>query len=35
MGVTVFDRVVLVPMAVGDFRHEIVHMVMVPIVMLV
>ena len=33
MGVTVYDRVMLVPMAVGDCWHEIVHMVMVPIVM--
>ena len=32
MGVTVSDRFMLVPMVVRDPLHEIVHMVMVPIV---
>ena len=33
MGVTVRDRLMLVPMAVGTCRHGFVHMIMMPIVM--
>ena len=33
MGVTVRDRLMLVPMAVGACRHRCMRMVMVPIVM--